>query len=393
MRKDTDETARRLGIRILQNLIRIRTHQPDGNEKDLVKYILELLPEGVFENTVVDHGGNRASLAAMLPGRRRDRAVAFVGHLDTVAVGRSVGWSHPPFAADLEDDSVYGRGAANMKGGLTSMILCALSLASRADPPPQDVYFSFNADGDYNGYGAECLAAGGYLGKVREFFFLDPTECKIGIRQKGALWLDVGVTGKFSYSCFPEHGINAVEAFMEFVRKVENMLRNEFKSRINADWRPTCVPTKISSEAEEELNYTVPNRARGFLDIRTLPGADHQRIVEKIGEIAAVLESEKPPLEITFDVVNNRLPIAMSPDAPTVRKVEKIIRELGRKPEKKGLNFFTDASRLIPILGVPFVIFGPGTDIFCTLKEENVSMESVLFVKSVIERYALEEVL
>lgn len=385
----TAPTDREQALRILQDLIRIRTHQPEGNEKDLVKYILGLLPEGAFETTVIDHGGNRASLLAVLRGESSG-ATAFVGHLDTVSVGCSMSWNHPPFAADIEDGRVFGRGAANMKGGLTAMILCALTLASKPVPPPRDIYFCFTADGDFNGLGAQCLTEGGHLSQVQEFFFLDPTECKIGIRQKGTLWLDVRVEGRFSYSCFPEHGLNAVEYLMEFNRRIEALLQKEFGPRSNGSWHPTCVLTRIESSSDEELEYTVPNHARGFLDIRTLPGADHDRLVGKMAVAAETLGREKAPLSIEFDVVNNRLPIGMSANAPTVRKLDGILKGLGEKAEKKGLNFFTDASRIIPALGAPFVIFGPGKDIFCTLREENVSIDSVLLVKKAVERYATE---
>jgi succinyl-diaminopimelate desuccinylase len=388
-RPATSATDSEAASRILQDLIRIRTHQPEGNEKDLVKYILGLLSEEAFETTVIDHGGNRASLVAVLPGARSG-ALAFVGHLDTVSVGCSENWSHPPFAADIEDGRVYGRGAANMKGGLTAMILCAISLASKPAPPPRDIYFCFTADGDFNGYGARCLAEGGHLGQVQEFFFLDPTEGKIGIRQKGALWLDVRVEGRFSYSCFPELGLNAVEYLMEFTHRVEALLQEEFGARSNETWHPTCVLTRIESSSDEKLEYTVPNHARGFLDIRTLPGADHNRLVQKMAAAAETLGRENPPLQVGFDVVNNRLPIGMSANAPMVRKLDGILQDMGQKAEKKGLNFFTDASRIIPVLGVPFVIFGPGKDIFCTLREENVSIDSVLLVEQAIERYALE---
>lgn len=384
------EEKRTLAVKILQNMIRIRTHQPEGNEKDLVKYILELLPTECFEINLVDHGKNRASLVAVLPGVSRSSATAFVGHLDTVSVGSSVNWDHSPFAADYEDGKVYGRGAANMKGGIAAMLLCALSLASSPVRPPRDVFFCFTADGDFNGYGAQCLAEGGYLDKVQDIFFLDPTECMVGISQKGAIWLDIDVIGKFSYSCFPEYGINAVEYLLEFVRNVDSMLSKKLKHYSNVQWRPSCVLTKIQSYSDEQLDYTVPNRARGFLDIRTLPGADHDRLISMIGGLAKDLENACPPLTVNFEVANNRLPIGMDPEAPMVQKVSHIIQDLNVRPEKKGLNFFTDASRIIPVLGVPFVIFGPGKDIFCTLREENVSIDSVLLAEQVIEKYVLE---
>ena len=58
---------------ILSQLIRIRTVLPRGDEKDMVKYILSLFPEGALTTRLFDHGANRASLTALLPGRERSR--------------------------------------------------------------------------------------------------------------------------------------------------------------------------------------------------------------------------------------------------------------------------------------------------------------------------------
>ncbi len=131
---DRDKT-----LAILQQLIRLRTLLPCADEKDLVRYILSLFPSGVLEANVVDHGDNRASLVAILPGHDRSRKLALAGHTDTQAVFRRSDWDYSPFGGHYWDGCVYGRGSANMKGGIASMIMALLYLAETERRPPVDV--------------------------------------------------------------------------------------------------------------------------------------------------------------------------------------------------------------------------------------------------------------
>ena len=69
---------------ILGQLVRIRTTQPAGDEKDAVLFLKEIFAPFPGEIGVLDHGANRASMILTMPGRDRGRAVAVTGHLDTV---------------------------------------------------------------------------------------------------------------------------------------------------------------------------------------------------------------------------------------------------------------------------------------------------------------------
>ena len=113
---------------ILGQLVRIRTTQPAGDEKDAVLFLKEIFAPFPGEIGVLDHGANRASMILTMPGRDRGRAVAVTGHLDTVNVDSEEVWTHAPFSAFCDGERIYGRGAANMKDGVTNIILTTLKL-------------------------------------------------------------------------------------------------------------------------------------------------------------------------------------------------------------------------------------------------------------------------
>ncbi|MFR5879736.1 MAG: hypothetical protein ACLUEQ_02400 [Cloacibacillus evryensis] len=106
-------------LTILQNLIRIRSCLPEGDELDVVKYIVSLFePYGTAAN-IVRHGDNRASLALSLKGDGNGAKRALMAHLDTVSPLEPRRWRHAPLAADFDGEkgmaaalTVQGRVAA-----------------------------------------------------------------------------------------------------------------------------------------------------------------------------------------------------------------------------------------------------------------------------------------
>lgn len=126
----TQETA----AKILCRLIGTNTSNPPGNENDLVVVIQALLREaGVAESDlhVLPHGDNRSSLILCLKGEDTSSTIGFAGHMDTVPPGNAAEWHSSPFAATPLDGHMFGRGAADMKGGLVAMLSIACYYAAR----------------------------------------------------------------------------------------------------------------------------------------------------------------------------------------------------------------------------------------------------------------------
>ena len=77
----------RRAAEILKQLVRIRTAQPLGDERDAALYIASLFPEERIGKQFIEHGGNRASLILTLQGDGTGRSIAVAGHMDTITVG------------------------------------------------------------------------------------------------------------------------------------------------------------------------------------------------------------------------------------------------------------------------------------------------------------------
>lgn len=381
MRKRIGDTAIKpeLALEILQQLIRIRTNLTEGYEMDAVKYIASVMPDNI-RLTVIDHGDNRGSLIGEIKGTASDRKVAIFSYLDTVKNIGMAQWEHAPFAADVEDGVVYGKGAANMKGGVTANVLAMIALA-HSPQPPVSVMMCLTAGGTENGIGAAEIAEKGYMHGTTEAIFTHATGGKIGILQKGAVWTKVSVTGKTSFSATPAGGVNAVEALMEFCIRLRKNIAGRRSGRYSQYGRPSCTVTSFDS-GSGEVNQ-IPSYAEATIDIRFMPYQDSNEIIKIHNEIASALMADCDDIDINIEVLKIQNSVYMPENSEMVNRFARALAS--KKATFTGLNIFGDAGYIIPRTGIPFIIYGPGE--YISAVNEKISIKSILSAAEVYVRY------
>ncbi|WP_010281119.1 M20 family metallopeptidase [Bacillus timonensis] len=372
-------------IDILSTLVKINTTHPNGNEMDVMKTILSFFKNYSITYHLIDHGENRGSLVITIPGKDASASVAFIGHVDTVPIGEPTEWSYPPFEAIIEGDYMYGRGTADMKGGVTCMIMTALHLLEQKITPAHDILFCFTADEEAGGMGILAIKESGYLDRVKELIVPEPSNEKIGIAEKGALWLDITVEGLPAHGSRPELGVNAVEKFVEFT--------DRFKAEVDTEFTHPLLGKATISVTKLEGGYktnVIPDFAKASLDIRTLPSEKNDIVIKKANKVAKELMQELEHLSIKIKVENNRPPIETLPDHIFIKKVKRTFDELSIPVEFTGLYFYTDASQVVPDLQIPFVIIGPGDDKMAHQRDERIQISSIARVTEIYIRYVLD---
>ncbi len=370
-------------LTILQTLIRIRTALPSGDELDCAKYIQSLF-DGLAECRLLEHGHNRASLKVTIPGAE-PRNLALVGHMDTVSPHNADQWEHSPFSADFADGRVYGLGAVSMKGGLTSILLAALDFARAKKRPPMNLHCCFSADEEINGIGAGALLRSGLMDDMDEIIIAEPTSMKVGLAEKGAVWLRVSVTGKRGHSARPNLSVNALDGFLLLAERIRAEVERGPSHKLLG--RGTCTITTLNSGDAPNM---VPGSATGTLDVRLLPTTNHYALLETIKALPAEIEEQIPGLSVSIDPFNFQAAVGMNRNAPMVKAIRSIYKSENLPYEEVGIHTFTDASRLIPSLGVPFVIMGPGDHELAFRPDENISLRSVLEMAEIYKKYIEE---
>jgi acetylornithine deacetylase/succinyl-diaminopimelate desuccinylase-like protein len=146
--------ARGETLQHLQRMIRMNTSNPPGNEMPVGKYLDSVLTAAGIETHLFEPAPGRAAFVARIKGTGAKQPVILMGHMDVVGVEKSH-WSVDPFAAEIKDGYLYGRGSIDDKGmlaaNLETMLLLKRNIIDKGGSLSRDVIFIANSDEEAGG--------------------------------------------------------------------------------------------------------------------------------------------------------------------------------------------------------------------------------------------------
>jgi acetylornithine deacetylase/succinyl-diaminopimelate desuccinylase-like protein len=335
-------------VELCRDLIRIDSTNPTSNERAAAEWVAERLTEAGLEPTVLESEPGRASVVARWSGEDSDRDALLVhGHLDVVPADAD-DWQVDPFAGEIRDDCLWGRGAVDMKDMDAMTLAVVLDWARQGKRPPRDVVLTFLADEEAGGIkGARYLVenhadlfegcteaiseVGGFSVTVagRRLYAIETAE-------KGIAWLTLVARGRAGHGSmlnddnavtavaeatarlgrhrFPVELTPSVEAFM---RELCDALGVAFDSddvdgvlaklgpiarMVGATLRHTANPTMLDAGYKHNV---IPQRAVAYIDCRFLPGGEerfHEELARVVGpDVAIEMLHTDIAYETTFD--------------------------------------------------------------------------------------------
>ena len=145
-------------VELLRELIRFDTTNPPGDERECIEHVQRLLAAAGVESQLYARDPARPNLVARLAGSGSGSPLLLYGHVDVVPTAGQQ-WAHPPFAAELVDGVVWGRGALDMKSGVAMMVTAFMRAKVEGRVPPGGIVLCVLADEEHGGdYGAKFLA-------------------------------------------------------------------------------------------------------------------------------------------------------------------------------------------------------------------------------------------
>ncbi len=350
-------------VQLAQELIALESMNPGGSETACARHLGGLLGDAGFNIRYSEFAPGRTSIVASRGGTPDSQHLCFAGHIDTVPLGTAA-WSIDPFAGEIRDGKLYGRGSTDMKAGIAALVAAAIEMGPELDDGPGTLLIM--AAGEETG----CEGSRP-LGEVlaREFsvgamVIAEPTYNLPKVGHRGAFWLRMTASGKSAHGSMPEHGINALYKAARAAGKLENF-------DFNIARHPLLGGNSLSVgnlHAGQNVNL-VPDHAVMEVDIRTIPGVDHEQIRQGLrGYLGDDIDSAEAFVDLDS--------VWTDPEHPWMQRVfELVTPHLGERPEVAALPFFTDAAVLQPAFGnVATVILGPGdthmahqTDEYCTV--------------------------
>lgn len=362
-------------IELTQRLIRFNTVNPPGDERPCARHVGHLLEAAGFSISYHEFADRRTSLVARIGGSADKPPLCFTGHLDTVPLG-STPWSSDPFAAETANGKLYGRGSSDMKSGVAAIVCAMLELAPKLQRSP-GVVLVITAAEETGSEGAYQLAQmRDVLGEAGAIVVAEPTANYPFVGHKGALWLKAFTRGVTAHGSMPERGVNAI---YKAVRAVDKLERFDFKMSPHT---VLGLPTLNVGTIHGGMNInSVPDLAEIGLDIRTIPGQNHNVLCS---HLRAYLGDEVE-LSPTVDVSS----LWTDPADPWVQQVFTTMAPLlGESPLPRSASYFTDGAVLAPAYGgPPTVILGPGepalahqTDEYCLVDRIEQAVEANLLI-------------
>ena len=115
-------------VELCQKLIQQQSYS--GHEDGVAGVLKEELPKLGFDSVTIDKYGN---VIGCIKGKRPGKKLLFDGHIDTVPVTDETEWQYPPFAAEIHDGKIYGRGTSDMKGAVAAFVSAAANFAADTD--------------------------------------------------------------------------------------------------------------------------------------------------------------------------------------------------------------------------------------------------------------------
>lgn len=144
-------------VSALQDLIRLDTTNPPGNEALAINYLVDVLERHGLAHRIVAKDPSRPNLIASIRGAGNAPGLLMQGHVDVVPTAGQP-WSKDPFSGDIHDGFIWGRGSLDMKSGIVMMVDALLRLAASDHEPAGDIVFAALADEEAGSeFGAKFL--------------------------------------------------------------------------------------------------------------------------------------------------------------------------------------------------------------------------------------------
>ncbi len=394
-------------VELTAELIRIPTVNPPGEHyRDAAELVERWLRERGFSAELVAALGRpehtarhpRINTFGRLGEGRARPCLHLSGHLDVVPAGD--GWTHDPFAGAVAGGRIYGRGSADMKGGLVCALLAAAAFARAQVPLRGSLHFSATADEESGGYaGVAYLAERGLIHRDHTDWVVIPepfSPHRVCIGHRGVLWLRVVAHGRGAHGSMPFLGTSAITAMAELIARLERELLPRLQNRRaampvtpEAARRPTINVNSIAGGQPDDgaaPSPCVADHCVAVIDRRFLPEEAVADVVEEIAALARQVERDVPGCTIELVQQMLVLPTQTPESSPLSAALRRAIAEVvPRACELVASPGTYDHKHVARIAGIPHcVAYGPGELEQAHQPDESVAIDDLVRATQVL---------
>ena len=214
---------------LLRELISIPSRNPPGEEKACAECIAHNASKwGLEVDLIPDPFPDRPQVVVSIEGSEDHPTLVLNGHIDTVPEGDLGKWRFDPFGGIIHNGKMYGRGACDMKGGLSAALIAAKALKASKVPLKGNLVVQCAVGEETGDPGTKTLLEKGFTGDWG--VVLEPTGLKVAIVERGVAWFHLTTKGRAAHAGTPHEGTNAIARSYKH-HPIRNSKRRTYLSR------------------------------------------------------------------------------------------------------------------------------------------------------------------
>ena len=312
-------------------------------------------------------------------GRKSGPSLMLNGHLDVVGTD---GMTHAPFAPDLRDGRLYGRGSTDMKGGIAAM--CVAAHEAVVHGIDGEILIAAVIDEEYDSLGTRALLASGV--RADAAIVTEPTRLAVCPAHRGFAWAEVYVHGRAAHGSRYDVGVDAITHAGLLLAELDRTQREVLPRRTH----PLLGRGSLhGSTIRGGIGIsTYPDSCTVAIERRTIPGENTQTFVDELESAGHVERALHPSFEADIRITTAQGPSDVSVDAPVVQALCDALQAEQLPVAIEGMQAWTDAA-LLNEAGIPTICFGPGDLMLAHAAEEYISLQEIDAATRVLQRTIL----
>lgn len=347
-------------------------------EKEVAELIKSMMEDANFDEVFIDGLGN--VIGRIGNGKK---IIAIDGHIDVVDSGNINNWTFDPFAGEIRNGYVLGRGAVDQKGGVASFITAGRILKEIGLINDATVYFIGSVmEEDCDGLCWKFIVEEDKI-KPDVVIITEPTKCNIYRGQRGRMEIEVEFHGVSAHGSAPERGKNAIymasHSLIDIEKLNDNLAVDEFLGK------GSVTVSQIVSDSPSLC--AVADYCRFHLDRRLTFGEDKELalmqvkdIVSKFGGIVKLLEYEETAYTGRKYGMEKYYPTwKMELDHPAIMNGINVYKQLfNAEPIVDKWTFSTNGVVIRGVYGIPVIGFGPGDEVYAHAPDEKIPIDDLV---------------
>ena len=340
--------------KLLQDLVKIDSVNPSlvsgaAGEADIAEYLREWMTARGMEATITEIEPGRVNAVGVLKGSGGGKSMMLNGHTDTVGVDYM---TIDPFDPKIEGNKLYGRGSADMKGGLAASMAAIDVIIEQGFELRGDIVLAGVCDEEYASIGTEHLMKDVHVDAA---IVGEPTEQNIQVAHKGFAWIDVVTHGFAAHGSAYKIGVDAIAKMGHVLiglEALQSILEEDHHQLVG----PGSVHASIISGGQELSTY--PDKCKLEVERRLIPGEKREDIEIEMQNLLKSLSEGDPKFKADYEITFYRGPMEISPEEEICRLLREVSKKNGVEPRFVGGSGWMD-TQIIYDKGIPAVAYGP----------------------------------